>query len=192
MRRGRPSQDSNKKQKNRPRRTREHIIADLSVLHVQWIVANCGYVSEEPTHDYGYDLVLFTYNDAGEIENGSVYLQFKATDEIDKYIMADKETLSFPIERQHIELWREEPMPVILVVYDAKRETAYWLYTQRYFLSSDFSMAENQAEVSLHIPRKNVVDAAAIALFRECKEELMERIRKVSLHDSTSNVRPIR
>ena len=82
--------------KSRPLRTREHIIADISVLHFQWIVAKCGHVAEEPKRDYGYDLALFTYTKAGEIENGSVLLQFKATDAFENYVLGDGETISYP------------------------------------------------------------------------------------------------
>jgi hypothetical protein len=53
--RGRRSINDDRKTKTRPLRTRAHIIADLSILYFQWIAANCGYVAEEPDHDYGYD-----------------------------------------------------------------------------------------------------------------------------------------
>lgn len=190
-RRGRPKKNPNQKQKSRPLRTREHIIADLSVLHFQWIAANCGYVAEEPDHDYGYDLVLFTYTQSGEIENGAVYFQFKATDVIDKYIMADGQTLSFRIERQHIELWRDEPMPVILVVYDAKGKQAYWLYAQRYFKSADFFMPDDQSHVNLHIPINHTVDAAAVEVFRAFKEDVLRRIREVPLHHEAGDIQSV-
>jgi hypothetical protein len=182
-RRGRPPKNGKRQVKSRPVRTRDHVIADLSILHFQWLVAKCGYVAEEPNRDYGYDLVLFTYTEAGEIENGSVLFQFKATDEFDKYLISEGKVISFPIERQHVELWRDEPLPVILVVYDVGREQAYWLYTQRYFKAESITLEEDQAAISLHIPIDNVVDAATIQTFRSFKQEVLRRIREVSLHD---------
>ena len=64
------------------RRTRQHIIAELSVNYVERYALQCGFSVERVEHDYGIDLVLFTYDANGEIENGQVYLQLKATDNL--------------------------------------------------------------------------------------------------------------
>jgi hypothetical protein len=40
-------------------RTREHIIADLAINHVERQVLLCGYSVERIEHDYGIDLVTF-------------------------------------------------------------------------------------------------------------------------------------
>ena len=66
----------------RKRRTREHIIADLAVNHVERAVLRCGYTVERHWHDYGFDLLLYTYNNNGEYENGDVRIQVKATDHL--------------------------------------------------------------------------------------------------------------
>ena len=52
----------------RKRRTREHVIADLSVNHVERHILKCGCVVKRPTPDYGIDLELITFNKRGEIE----------------------------------------------------------------------------------------------------------------------------
>src|SRR5438309_953040 len=49
----------------RKRRTREHVIADLSVNHVERFVLRCGWTVQRTTHDYGIDLSMETYNAAG-------------------------------------------------------------------------------------------------------------------------------
>ncbi len=46
----------------RKRRTREHIIADLSVNHVERHVLLAGHVVERFTYDYGIDLEVITFN----------------------------------------------------------------------------------------------------------------------------------
>ena len=53
---------------SRKRRTREHVIADLSVNFVERQVLQCGHTLERVFHDYGIDLVMHSYNDKGEIE----------------------------------------------------------------------------------------------------------------------------
>ncbi|MDF5726487.1 MAG: DUF4365 domain-containing protein [Rhizonema sp. PD38] len=70
------------------RRPREHIIADISVNHVERYIFLCGYSVERIEYDYGFDLVMFTYDTNGEIENGQIYLQLKARDSLK--ILADK------------------------------------------------------------------------------------------------------
>ena len=60
---------------SRKRRTREHVIADLSANYVERYVLRCGFTVERTVHDYGIDLILSTYSASGEIENGQVYIQ---------------------------------------------------------------------------------------------------------------------
>ena len=54
-----------------------HIIADLSVNHVERHVLKCGFVVERPVHDYGIDLEMVSFNKQGEIQPGKVLLQLK-------------------------------------------------------------------------------------------------------------------
>ena len=74
-------------------------------------------------------------------------------------------------------------MPAILVVYDVKNEKAYWLYTQRYFALGSFAVSDDQAKISLRIPMTNIVDADAVKLFRDFKNEVINRMKGVPLHD---------
>jgi hypothetical protein len=46
----------------RKRRTKEHIIADLGVNHVERHVLLCGHKVERVRADYRFDLLLSTYN----------------------------------------------------------------------------------------------------------------------------------
>ena len=84
------------------RRTRQHVIAELSANHVERYALLCGYSVERVEHDYGIDLILFTYDDNGEIENGQIFIQLKATDSL--RVLGDQETISFSVERSDLEL----------------------------------------------------------------------------------------
>lgn len=66
----------------RKTRTRQHIIADLSVNHVERHILRCGWTAQRVSPDYGVDLVMATFNRRGEIENGDVRFQIKATDKV--------------------------------------------------------------------------------------------------------------
>ena len=97
----------------RKRRTREHIIADLSVNHAERYALLCGYTVEHPRSDYGYDLLLSTYNSNGEPENGEVRIQLKATDSL--FMLKDKKFISWRLLRSDLARWLYDQFPVILV-----------------------------------------------------------------------------
>ena len=61
-------------------RTREHVLADISINHVERQVLLCGFSVDRVQHDYGYDLTMASYSKIGEFEPGYVYIQVKATD----------------------------------------------------------------------------------------------------------------
>src|SRR5438876_12411881 len=102
---------------NRKRRTREHIIADLGVNHVEKCILQCGWTVQRFHPDYGLDLLMTTFNRRGEIENGDVRLQIKATDSIQVRFGAD--AIAVRLEWRDMVYWLNEPLPVFLVVYDA-------------------------------------------------------------------------
>jgi hypothetical protein len=66
----------------RKQRTRGHVIADLSVHHVEGFILDEGHTAQRLDSDYGYDLVLFTYDERGYIEPDSVYFQLKAAESL--------------------------------------------------------------------------------------------------------------
>ena len=66
------------------RRTREHVIADMSRVHVEAIAIEAGFSGERVYADYGYDLFVTTYDENGYIEPGRLLFQFKATETIER------------------------------------------------------------------------------------------------------------
>ncbi len=66
----------------RKRRTRGHIIADLSINYLERFVLRCGHVLQRVTHDYGLDLLMHTFAANGEVQNGEVRFQVKATERL--------------------------------------------------------------------------------------------------------------
>jgi len=111
------------------RRTREHVIADLSVNHVERFILRCGFtVVRTGTSDYGIDLIVSTYTAEGELENGDLKIQVKATDR-PKLVDGGK-FISVRFDTAQVVYWRLEKSPVILVLYDAGADRAYWLDVQ--------------------------------------------------------------
>jgi hypothetical protein len=154
----------------RKRRTREHVIADLSVNHVERFILRCGWTAERKQHDYGIDLIMDTYNVNGEVENGRVAFQLRATDALKR--SADGMVILLRLEWRDLLFWLKEEEPVILIHYDAQEDKAYWLYIQEYFRQVQSQRRANKATtVTVHIPASNILDEAAIRLFARFRDE---------------------
>lgn len=103
----------------RKRRTREHVIADLSVNFVEKCGLQCGWTVQRFSPDYGLDLLLATFNRRGEIENCEVRLQLKATDSV--RVVPHRQAIAVRLDWWDVVYWLNEWLPVILIVYDAKK-----------------------------------------------------------------------
>ena len=153
----------------RKTRTREHIIADYSAIHFERCALDCGYSIERIMHDYGIDLVVYTYGNNGEIENGEFKVQLKATDSPNYLKLSDD--LSFEASRSDLETWLDELMPVILVVYDARQDTAYWVHVQAYFKDKGYDPRMAGVTTNIRISTANALNADAVKQFGLWKNE---------------------
>jgi hypothetical protein len=104
----------------RKQRTREHIIADLSVNHVERLILRCGWVPRRVYPDYGTDLWMETFDHNGEIENGVVLFQLKATDKTN--VLRKMEAIPVRMEWRDLLYWLNERMPGILVIYSHEKK----------------------------------------------------------------------
>jgi hypothetical protein len=95
-------------------RTRAHVLADLTVNHVERQVLLSGHTLHRVQFDYGYDLAMATYTALGEIEPGLAFFQVKATDHLP--LLKDGRTISWPVSRRDLKLWLHESYPVVLIV----------------------------------------------------------------------------
>ncbi len=154
------------------RRTREHVIADLSANHVERHALLSGYSVERQVHDYGIDLVITTYDQRGNLENGEIRIQLKATDHLK--LVSRGQMVACRIERADLRSWLHEPMPVILVVYDAANDSAYWLYVQRHFQQQPrFNPDRGSIDVTVRIDKANGVNATTMQYLARCRDRLL-------------------
>lgn len=101
----------------RKRRTREHVIAAQSVNYVECFIIDEGHTAQRAESDYGYDLFLFTYDELGYAEEGTVFLQLKASESLPE----SKGGYRHDLDIRDYNRWKSEPMPVILILFDAAR-----------------------------------------------------------------------
>ena len=107
----------------RKQRTRQHVIADLSVHHLEGFILEAGHTAQRIGSDYGYDLVMTTFDEEGYIEPGWVYFQVKAMETLD----ASGADFVYDLDIRDYNLWIKEKMPVVLVLFDAtRRHTTGW------------------------------------------------------------------
>jgi hypothetical protein len=163
-------------------RTREHVIADLSVNHVERQALLCGYSVERRAHDYGIDLMVYTHDVHGEIEPGELHFQVKATDHLK--VVAGGTRVVQRLDRRDVAAWLQQLMPVILVVYDAVGEVAYWLHIQGHFARRPRAAAGSRsATLTVQIPRTNVFQAAAIRQLAQLRDHVLAQAARSIHHE---------
>jgi hypothetical protein len=152
----------------RKRRTRQHVIADLSVHHVEGFILEEGHTTQRLGSDYGYDLIARTFDDQGYIEPGAIYFQFKARATLE----VSRTDLVYDLDIRDFNLWIREEAPVILVLYHGVRRRAVWLPIQNYFLE-DLSRlpTKGRKTVRVRIPGRQIVNCMAIRKMREIKQK---------------------
>ncbi|HUB26310.1 MAG TPA: DUF4365 domain-containing protein [Tepidisphaeraceae bacterium] len=156
----------------RKRRTRQHVIADLSINHIERHILLCNFTSERIQHDYGFDLSIF-YDSSGYKKNGNVWVQLKATDKLK--IQDHGKAVAIDLDTRDIIAWRREPQPVILIVYDTRQDVAYWLYVQAWMESDPPKMRARQRKIRVRLLRKNIVNEAAIRKFDEYNDRVTDQ-----------------
>jgi Domain of unknown function (DUF4365) len=157
-------------QNPRKQRTRQHIIADLSIHHVEGFILEAGHTVLRVGSDYGYDMVMFTFDEEGYVEPGSVSIQLKAAEMLQQ-VGSD---YVFDLDIRDYHLWIEEKMPVILILYYATRKRAYWLAIKQYFSEDNARRPKKGTKtVRVRVPTRQIISRRAIAKMRDLKRKML-------------------
>jgi hypothetical protein len=142
------------------------VIADQSVNHVERYVIDAGHTAHRLGADYGYDLLMLTYDGRGYTEPGVVFFQLKASESV----VRSGNDFAFDLDVRDHNLWKVERSPVILVLFDAGRRRAFWVHVQGYFADHLFRQPRKGAKtIRLLIPGGQVVSRRAVARWRKTK-----------------------
>lgn len=157
----------------RKQRTREHVLADLSLNHVERVMLDAGHTTLRVSQNYGYDLLLFTYDDQGYAEPGVAFIQLKASEALTQsgahYV--------YDLDIKDYNLWTAEHDPIFLVLFDATRRRAYWLHVQAYFRGDASRRPKERAKtVQVRVPRREAVSRSGVAKMRELKQIAVLRL----------------
>jgi hypothetical protein len=87
-----------------------------------------------------------------------------------------------PVAAADVRQWIWEPFPVILIVYDALKERAFWLYVQWH--TETHRITESTAEtLTFHIPVLNRLSRSAIERFRVFRDTVLAQVKGVIRHE---------
>jgi Domain of unknown function (DUF4365) len=113
---------------------------------------------------------------------GLIYAQVRATDGLN----ADRlgRTIRCKIERSHLRACLAEAFPVILILYDAQKDRAFWLYIQARFGGvKRFRAMRGTKTLTVRIPISQVLDPAAVRLFRAYRKRIQAQTEGVIHRD---------
>ena len=163
----------------RKRRTDAHRQADVATKHVELVIARAGYVStpRQSGADYGLDLGVDTFDDAGCIENEPFWIQVKSVARVEW--LADGERFSFALDRRDVVYWLRQLAPVILTVHDASTDVTYWVDVQRVLdASAGIPLPAVGERVTIQLARTDVFDPDAVRRIRDRKNTIVERVAR--------------
>ena len=139
----------------RKQRTRQHLIEDLGFNHIERQILYAGFTIQRNTHnDYGYDGLVYTFNEKGEINPFNFHIQLKSTDILQQ--MKKKKTISFDLSKRDLELWLLSTTKLLVVLYDAKEEIAYFVDLQEYFRENGVLLNKIKKYFRINIPLQNL------------------------------------
>lgn len=154
----------------RKQRTRQHFIADFGYNYVERQVLYAGCTLQRYLFDYGYDALINTFNSQGEYENEVIQVQLKSTDFLK--VNASNNAIVFDLSKRDLELWLYSYVPVLLILYDAQKEIAYWVDLYDYFEKNRESLKKVNKFVRIYIPSDQIFSSQIVQKFRELKNNL--------------------
>ncbi len=165
----------------RKKRTREHVIESLSVAHVQYFVANAGFTMASSKEDYGYDLVVTTFDRDGYMDPLAVYIQLKASEILTPH--ADGVSYCFDLDVRDYNQWADEINPVFLILYEASSIRAYWLYFQEYLRQAGAPKPKKGAKtIRVRVPKANRVKTSFFRHARHLKQNVHAKVNGSQAH----------
>lgn len=159
----------------RKQRTRQHVISDQSVNYVERFIIDAGHTAQRVEKDYGYDLLLFTFDEQGYAEAGLVSLQLKASETLGQ----SGTDYVFDLDSRDYNLWIMDRKPVFLILFEASRRRAYWLNVQDYFQGDPARRPRAGTKtVRVRIPATQALNRRSIARMRVTKQDALTRGRR--------------
>jgi hypothetical protein len=148
----------------RKRRTREHVIEEMGLNFLERQVLRRGHQLQRfQQREYGWDATMFHFAANGEVEDGEVRFQVKATDHLD----SRNGRVRCRVATADLHYWYWQQLPFVLVVYDAQADRGYWLALQAYVDEHPDTLNPRQKTVTVSIPAANKINVRIIDRWRD-------------------------
>ncbi len=158
----------------RKRRTRSHVIEDLSFNFVERkVLARSHMLVRAPQREYGWDATMFHFSPSGEIENGEVRIQLKGTDNLDRtknYAHCRVSTKDL-----HYWYWEDQQLPFVLILFDVQQTAAFWISVRQHIDDHEIQLDPERQTVDLRIPWTNKVTVNTIDKLRQLSRDRFNR-----------------
>jgi hypothetical protein len=142
-----------------PKRPRQHVLEDLARARLHRDFSTVGWTVERLEADYNEDFLVRIF-EAGRTTPWSFFVQSKATDRIGKFRMNDGRYLTLRLHSKHVRHWTRFAEPVVLTVYDAKKDVTYWEAIQSHLESTgDPDASSNKSTMAVRVPTDNLLDS---------------------------------
>ena len=142
-------------------RTRQQIVEDLALNHIEKQILLSGNVfKRDIDNDYGYDGVINTFDEQGQLDNLTFMIQAKSTDGIQS--PPPKAGFRVDLSKQDLERWLSIGLPVLLILYDAQGDKAYFTDLQDYFNENRHLLKNVRKFVKIFLSPKSVFNKSAI------------------------------
>lgn len=175
-------------QRRRKTRTRSHIIEDISENYLERNVLLKGHVLRRPKRDYGIDVSMFHFDETGQIENGEVRFQLKATEKLE--LVDCGEAITVRVDTRDLDHWLAEVFPLILIAFDAVNERAFWLDVKEYADEHPQVVKAASKSVRLRIPYKNELTPESVELFRLKSLQIVDQLKNQTGSPDASRNKP--
>ena len=137
------------------RRTRQHVIADLSRVHTELIFVESGLTVAQITPDYSDDLIVRYYDENGLIEPWISMIQLKASERIS----GDATFIFLDLDARDVRHWLQTSWPVYIVIFEAESKTLFHAYVQEYFSSVGIiSFPRGRRTIRIHLAKNRLVN----------------------------------
>jgi len=150
----------------RKKRTRAHVIEEMSFNFLERkVLARSHMLARAPQREYGWDATMFHFSPNGEIENGEIRIQLKATDHLD----GNKAYVACRVSTKDLQYWywEDQQIPFVLALYDAQRQRGFWIPIRQHVDELQIQIDPEQATVELRIPWSNKITLRTIDQLRE-------------------------
>ena len=84
-------------------------------------------------------------------------------------LSAQKAGFIVDLSKRDLELWLKSNYPVLLLLYDAQQEKAYFIDLQSYFSENRLLLKNVRKFVRVFLPTQSIFDKTAIRLFQNTK-----------------------